>query len=445
MYIHQFYNTHIAHASYALLTGDTVILIDPGRDPQPYYDFAKHHGAQIRFILETHPHADFVSSHLQIHQETGAIIGVSDLAGSAYPHQPLHHQDTLLFGEVRITTLHTPGHSPDSNSYLCTDIHTGKQVLFTGDFLFIGDVGRPDLREHVGNIQALRTDLAEKMYTSLHHVLSELSDEVIIYPTHGAGSLCGKNLSTERSDTLGNQRKHNWALQDMTKETFVSTLLEDQPYIPKYFAHCVEINRMGADAYIRTLNLPKLSYEAMETSYAIVIDTRASQQYREGTYHGAINIPAGITDTFETWLGSIISPDEPIIIIVDSEASALRIQERLYTIGYEQQVRGYYLADTRLQKTYVTLFDQEMHPHEDYLMIDIREAHEHHTKKVFDHALNLPLSRLRESIDHIPTDTPIIVHCAGGYRSAIGASIIATTYPQQKVYDMSSTIKQHLT
>ena len=442
MYIHQFYNPTISHASYAILIENIVVLVDPGRDPKQYYDFATEHNAEILYVLETHPHADFVSSHLQIHKETGATIGINSLAGSTYPHVGFNHNDKLVLGTVNITTLHTPGHSPDSNSYLFTETNTNEQALFSGDFLFIGDVGRPDLREHVGNIQEVRSSLAEKMYTTIHTVIPELSDDVVIYPTHGAGSLCGKNLSSELSDTLGNQRKNNWALQNITKESFVAQLLEDQPYIPKYFSECVMINRSGADDYIADSAIHFFSFEEVsKLNNFLVVDTRQSEVYGLGSYKGAVNIPAGETDKFETWLGTILSPDESYVLIVDSKKDAKNIEKRLYTIGYEKNLLGYYLADDNLNHVNVKIFDAH---NIDHHIIDIRQEHEHHERKAFEHAQNIPLSILRESLNTIQTDLPIVIHCAGGYRSAIGASIVASTYPEIEVYDMSINIKKHL-
>lgn len=445
MNIHQFYDNNLSHASYAILSGKVIALVDPGRDPQPYYDFAAENEATITHVLETHPHADFISSHLQIHKDIGAEILANELTGSQYPYTAFNNNHEITLGDITIQALHTPGHSPDSNSYLATDPHTGKQALFSGDFLFIGDVGRPDLRENVGNIHEARKDLAEKMYVSVTTVLPSLSDDVIIYPAHGAGSLCGKNLSKERQGTLGNQRKTNWALQDISRDEFVSTLLADQPYIPKYFTHCVETNRVGADS----LDSGKVASMMLEYSNitnspdALVIDTRASELFRGGSHEGALNIPASPTDTFETWLGSIISPDESFFMIVESEEEAKAVYMRTAKIGYEKNIIGFVIADKNLVDTSVKIFPEEDFKADDYLILDIRQPSEHEAKKAFDSAANIPLSTLRESIDTLPTDKPIIVHCAGGYRSAIGSSIIAQHYPEAYVYDMSVAIKNH--
>ena len=204
MKIQQFYDSNLSHASYAILNEGKIALVDPARNPQQYYDFAKEHSAEIIYVLETHPHADFVSSHLQIHNETKAEILINGLAGSSYSHRTFNHNNEIVLGTLNIRSLHTPGHSPDSNSYLITNTENQEQGLFAGDFLFIGDVGRPDLRENVGNIQEARKDLAETMHTSIMTILPTLGDDVVIYPAHGAGSLCGKNLSKELFDTFHN-------------------------------------------------------------------------------------------------------------------------------------------------------------------------------------------------------------------------------------------------
>lgn len=446
MKVQQFYDKNLSHTSYAILSKGNIALVDPGRDPSQYYEFAKEHNAKIIYVIETHPHADFVSSHLQIHNETGAEILTNALAGPTYDYKPFNHNDEISLGKLIIRALHTPGHSPDSNSYLITDSETEEQALFTGDFLFIDDVGRPDLRENVGNTKEARKYLAEAMYTSVTTILPMLGDDVIIYPAHGAGSLCGKNLSKELFDTLGNQRKNNWALQEnISKEDFVNVLLNDQPFIPKYFTHCVEVNRNGALDFQKIIKDKMLFFEDLiKEKSSLVIDTRNSEAFRSGSYKKALNIPAGDSDKFETWLGSIIAPDEKFILIIESEESAHSIYARIQKIGYEENIQGYYVGDTNLVDMNVFPVESDILNHHEYLFLDIRQENEHHENKAFEHAQNMPLSILRESMDSIDTDRPVVVHCAGGYRSAIGASIIAAAHPDLEVYDMSVRIKKYL-
>ena len=210
MVIKQFEDKPLAHYSYAILSDGHIALVDPSRDPKPYYRFAEENNARITAVFETHPHADFVSSHLQIHQETGATIYASKLVGASYPHQTFDEGDRLSLGETELWALNTPGHSPDSISIIAKDAG-GTMAMFSGDTLFIGDVGRPDLREKAGNLTAKREELARMMYRTVQEKFNDLPDETLIYPAHGAGSLCGKNLSSDASSTLGNERMGNWA------------------------------------------------------------------------------------------------------------------------------------------------------------------------------------------------------------------------------------------
>jgi glyoxylase-like metal-dependent hydrolase (beta-lactamase superfamily II) len=237
MQIQQFYDEGLAHASYAILSEGKIALVDPGRNPQPYTDFAESQGAKIVAVIETHPHADFVSSHLEFHQNEGATIFVSKLVGAAYPHKGFDQGDSFSLGEVTLHALHTPVHSPDSIRIQLKDSPGKDHALFSGDTLFIGDVGRPDLREKAGNLTAQREELARMMYHTVQRQLKPLADDVLVFPAHGAGSLCGKNLSDARQSTIGEQRATNWAFSATDEATFVDTLLQGQPYIPKYFGY----------------------------------------------------------------------------------------------------------------------------------------------------------------------------------------------------------------
>ncbi len=436
MEIKQFFDTALAHASYAVVDNGEVAVIDPARDPQPYYDFAEEHGAKIRYVLETHPHADFVSSHLQIHEETGATILINELVGVSYPHQAFNHEDRVSIGNVTLEALHTPGHSPDSNSYLLLDSEGHQKALFTGDFLFIGDVGRPDLREKAGNIQEAREDLARDMYHSIHTILPNLSDEVIIYPTHGAGSLCGKNLSDKLSETLGNQRKTNWALQEMPEKEFIETLLSEQPYIPKYFAASVETNRLGAPNLEHSLEaIPFLaSLEDIEDTSHLIVTLRSFSHTRDYTF---LTLPAGPKDKFETWLGTILAPDEAFYLAVSSIEEARMILNRIAKIGYEKNVIGVLVLD---ESAFTVRSPLDSHDFSDAFVLDVREKTEHETGKFFDHAVNIPLSQLRERVAELPTGKPVAVHCAGGYRSQVAASIINSYRPELEVIDIGESI-----
>src|ERR1700749_2753709 len=246
MIIQQFYDKGLANGSYALIRTGKRIVIDPARNPQPYYDFAAQHDADIVGVIETHPHADFVSSHLEIHETTGAVIYCSKLTGAAYPHEGFDDGDVIQLNDIRLKAINTPGHSPDSICILVEDENNYEKALFTGDTLFVGDVGRPDLRENAGNITAKKEELARQMYHSTREKLMKLPHNLVVYPAHGPGSLCGKTTSPDLQSTIGRELRENYALQLMDELTFVKTLTEDQPFAPRYFGYDVELNKNGA-------------------------------------------------------------------------------------------------------------------------------------------------------------------------------------------------------
>ena len=259
MQIKQFEDKNLAQFSYAILSdsGKKIVLIDPSRNPKPYIDYAKENNAHIEGIIETHPHADFISSHLELNQLTGAAIYTSSLVGAGYTHTAFDEGDKIELENIKLIALKTPGHSPDSISILLE--HDGKQkAIFTGDTLFIGDCGRPDLREGAGNLRVTRLELAKSMYHTLRDKLIPLDDDVIVYPAHGAGTLCGKDLSKDSSSTIGKEKQTNWSLQPMTESEFTDSLLSDQPFIPAYFPYDVEVNRKGAKPFNESIASVKI-------------------------------------------------------------------------------------------------------------------------------------------------------------------------------------------
>ncbi|WP_317044053.1 MBL fold metallo-hydrolase [Hymenobacter amundsenii] len=305
--IQQFYDKGLAHASYAIRSEGQIALIDPARDPQPYYDFADEHEARIVAIIETHPHADFVSSHLEIAEETGAVIYASKLTQASYPHQAFDENQRIGIGSVELHALNTPGHSPDSISVLLLDELGQARAVFTGDTLFVGDVGRPDLREsdQVGGHS--RESLAAKLYHSTRQKLMTLPATTKVYPAHGPGSLCGKTTSTDLDSTIGREIKNNYALQPMSEEDFVQVLLKDQPFMPKYFGHDVLLNKQGAQPFEDGVRMvPRLRSEDPIEPGVLLLDTRPAEEFRAGHLPGAINLMDG--GKFETWLGSIVGP-----------------------------------------------------------------------------------------------------------------------------------------
>lgn len=443
MKIKQFEDKGLAHYAYAVLSESAkeVVLIDPARDPQPYYDFAEEHNAKIVGVIETHPHADFVSSHLEIHQKTGATIYTHSMVGADYPHQAFDDGAELLLGEVNLKSLHTPGHSSDSISIVLE--HEGKDnAVFTGDTLFIGDVGRPDLRESAGNVTAKREDLARQMYKSTREKLMKLADDVVVYPAHGAGSLCGKGLSDANTSTIGDEKKGNYALQPMSEDEFVKVLTEDQPFIPKYFGYDVGLNKQGAPAYKPSLEgVAKLEKNYKPEEGAVIVDARSKKTFKQGHYQGAINIQNG--GKFETWLGSIVGPNESYYLVGEDEEQLNELISKASKIGYELLIKGAFVYDKQDGEKSDSFDRDSFEERKDgFTIVDIRNTSEVKAGKFFDNAINIPLPELRERAKEIPTDKPVVVHCAGGYRSAAGSSIVESALPDVKVLDMSEAVTE---
>ncbi len=438
MKIKQFEYKPLAHFSYAIVSNGEMAVIDPERDPKAYYAFAKANKAKITAVIETHPHADFVSSHLQIHKETGATIYNSVNLGADYPHQAFDDGDSIKIGNTVLKAINTPGHSPDSITVVATDAN--ETALFTGDTLFIGDVGRPDLREKAGNMKAKREELAEMMYNTIQNKFNNLPDNALVYPAHGAGSLCGKNLSDAKSSTLGNERMGNWAFKKQSKKEFMDTLLEGQPFIPSYFGYDVDINKVGAENLEPAIN--KVSFEKESTATGLIVDMRDEALFKKGHLKGSINIQAASEDDkFETWLGAIVEPNEEFTLVIDSEDNKENILNRVAKIGYEKQIiQIITLKEEHLiESKALNLDDFKSHPN-NYTVIDIRNTSEVEEEQFFKNAKSYPLNDLRNSASQIATDKPIVVHCAGGYRSAAGSSIIERQLKGATVYDLSEDI-----
>lgn len=442
MEVKQFNDPALAHYSYAIVSEGEVALVDPARDPQPYLDFAKAHQASIVAVFETHPHADFISSHLELFEKYGAKIYIHPEAGVSYPHQTMHDGEEVRFGKVAMRAIFTPGHAPDHNSYLLFSNQWKPYAIFTGDALFVGDIGRSDLREGAGQVHMKREELAHRMYQTVNKVFKKLSDDVLVYPAHGAGSLCGKHMRQEVFSTISEEKRSNWAFKVEDEDSFVHTLLKDQPFIPRYFPHAVEINRMGAAPFEESIqSVLRLEEDQPLNSGIPVIDVRSQVFYKRGHMRGAINIQEG--EKLETWLGTIIYPDEAFYLVAEDEQQLDRVIRRVAKIGYENNIEAAVVRPGCFQEM-SQLLDMEyfrLHP-ETFTILDVRNVDEVSKGRYFQQAIHIPLSELRERSREIKPDKPIVVHCAGGYRSAIGSSLLSATLLATKVYDLSDDIRE---
>jgi len=442
--IKQFEDTGLAHFSYAILVKDKIVLIDPARNPQPYYDFASANNAKIVSIIETHLHADFVSSHLEISQFKKAKVYASKLANAHYKHHNFDEGDLIsLSADIKLKAINTPGHSPDSISIILQD--RGKDIaVFSGDSLLFGSVGRPDLREYSGELATEREKLAAQMYDTIHHKFAKLGNDVLVYPAHGAGSLCGSSIRNVKESTIGYERAHNFAFQNVPKEQFVATLLKDQPHIPQYFPYDVELNRKGAEVVSKSLlAIPFLKLTAYNFKpEEVIVDIRTPALFASSHFPGSINIAE--SSKFETWLGTIIKPEQKIYLIANSESELKTGFTKASKIGYDSFIKGGFVYENYAGESFKE-FDKDkfLSAKSDYFILDVRTAKEASEDKIFSGAVNIPLAELQEEIKNLPKDKPVIVHCASGFRSAIGISIIKSLAPNIEVYDIGGEIGKY--
>lgn len=435
MIFKQFYLGCLAHASY--LIGDestgTAAVVDPQRDIEQYLDEAKSSNLAIRHVFLTHFHADFLAGHIELRDRAKAEIHLGAPGQAEYAFTPMKDGDVLSLGRVRLKVLETPGHTPESISIVVFDGKSEKpQAVLTGDTLFVGDVGRPDLRAALG---WSATDLGRMLYDSLHQKLLTLPDETLIYPAHGAGSLCGKSLGTENFSTIGAQRKFNYALQPMTREQFLEIVLADQPDAPAYFTYDAVLNTKERPTLEKTLErgLKPLSLDEvlrLKESGAQVLDVRDGAYFEAGHLAGAINI--GLGGQYATWAGTLLNRENPIVIIAEPGREE-EAELRLGRIGFDR-VEGY--LDGGMQPVgmrphliaeigRVTAADlaAKLESAKPPLVLDVRTPREWKEKRLAC-SRNVPLSRLREGLAGVPRERTVVVHCASGYRSAIAASLL---------------------
>jgi hydroxyacylglutathione hydrolase len=437
MIFKQFYLPCLAHASYII--GDeetgTAAVVDPQRDTDQYIAFAAEHTLKIQHVFLTHLHADFVAGHLELRDRAGATIYLGAAAKATYPFTPLHDGEVVEFGCLRLKVLETPGHTPESISLVVYNLNaseTQPYAVLTGDTLFIGDVGRPDLRAALG---WSATELGSMLFDSLHTKLLALPDESLVYPAHGAGSLCGKSLSKETVSTMGEQRRSNYALQPMSKEAFIQVVTADQPEAPAYFNYDAVLNseeRPTLDqALAREMN--PLTLDALlelQTAGGQILDTRDPVEFAAAHLAGSINI--GLGGQYATWAGTVLDRKHPIVIIADpgrEKEAALRLGR----IGFDH-VAGYLQdglrsLESRPELTVTTerlsapfaaeLLSSAQPP----LAIDVRAPREREQKYIAG-SFAIPLNHLAEKIESLPRDCALLIYCAGGYRSSIAASML---------------------
>ncbi|HEY2380772.1 MAG TPA: rhodanese-like domain-containing protein [Terriglobia bacterium] len=433
MYFRQFYLGCLAHASYLIGSGAEAAVVDPQRDVDIYIEDAKAQGLQIKHVIETHLHADFVSGHHELAARTGAQIYFGSAAAPKFDCVPVHEGDEIVMGDVILRFLETPGHTPESISVLIFDREKSGTVpygVLTGDTLFIGDVGRPDL---LGSRMAA-PDLAGMLHDSLHRKLMLLPDETRVFPAHGAGSMCGRHISSETSSTIGDQRRFNYALQPMTRDQFIQMMTTDLPEAPAYFSRDARINLEGP-ALIEELPEPlALAPEAvqkMQRGGHLILDTRPSSQYGASHIRGSLNIALG--GQFASWAGSLIKPDVPLIIIAENYEGVREARTRLARVGLEQ-VSGYLkdgvlawheagLPLDTVEQISVEELRQRIDERSVETVIDVRRPPEWNNGHVAG-AAHMPLSHLTASAASLDRSTKLAVMCAGGYRSSIACSLL---------------------
>jgi hydroxyacylglutathione hydrolase len=433
MEFHQFYLGCLAHASYLIGSDGEAAVVDPRRDVEEYLVFAREHGLAIRYVIETHLHADFVSGHLELAARTGAAIVFGAKAGATFPHRAVRDGDEIRVGRVLLRILETPGHTPESISVVAvdTEVSPSPRLVFTGDTLFIGDVGRPDLVAARG---ASPEEMAGMLYDSLHQKLLTLPDSVEVYPAHGAGSLCGRNIAKETSSTIGEQRRLNYALQPMPKDAFVRIMTADLPEVPAYFPVDVAINREGAPPVADRPRPAGLSPEAFAKAVgdgATVLDLRGSAAFGTGHVPGSINV--ALAGAFAAWAGALVPADRPMVLVGDDAASADEAATRLARVGLDRVlghldggVLAWHAAGRSLATTpQITVDELQAQAREvpTLQVVDVRRPAEFASGHV-PGAVNRPLDRLERDRMSLDARRPTAVICAGGYRSAAGASLL---------------------
>jgi hydroxyacylglutathione hydrolase len=433
----QYYLGCLAHASYLIAdeASGRAAVVDPQRDVEQYLDDAAGVGCRIEHVLLTHFHADFVAGHLELRERAGAAIHLGARAKAEYPFVAMADGSSVELGAVRLTVLETPGHSPESISILVFDpAHRMDEpyAVLTGDTLFIGDVGRPDLR---GALGWSAEELGSMLYDSLHDKLARLPDETLVYPAHGAGSLCGKSLSTETVSSIGIQRAYNYALAPMSRERFIETVTSDLPDAPAYFTYDAVLNARERPTLEQALERelhPLTLDEALDlvADGAQLLDTREPAKFEGAYLRGSLNV--GLSGSYATWCGTLLDPERPIVLIAEP-GRELEAATRLGRIAFDS-VAGYLaggmqsVADRpdlvdRVERITAGSLAERLVASAPPMLVDVRAPGEWQERRI-ESSVNVPLSRLPERMSTLPREQPIVVHCATGYRSAIAASLL---------------------
>ncbi|MDX2173831.1 MAG: MBL fold metallo-hydrolase [Bacteroidota bacterium] len=436
MKVEQIYTGCIAHAAYYIENNGEAAIFDPLREVQPYIDRAKKDNAKIKYVFETHFHADFVSGHLDLVKNAGAEIVFGPTAKPAYTAIVAEDNQIFKVGNYSVKVIHTPGHTMESTTYLLIDDAGKEHGIITGDTLFIGDVGRPDLAQHV-IADLTQEKLASHLFDSLRNKIMPLSDDLIVYPNHGAGSACGKNMSKETTDTLGHQKKVNYALNPkLSKDEFIKVLLDGLMPPPGYFPQNVLMNIKGYESFdkvkekgTRALSVTEFEVAANETK-ALIIDTRDAQTFAKGFIPNSINI--GIDGNFATWVGTLVPSVKQELLIVADEGREEEVITRLARVGYDNALgylKGSFVEWSAAGKETDEILSisadelKEIMDSETVNILDVRKVSEHYSEHIVG-VINLPLDSINEGMAAIDKQKTYYVHCAGGYRSMVYISIL---------------------
>ena len=434
MQVEQIYTGCLAQGAYYITSNGEAVIIDPLRETQPYMERLQRDGVKLKYILETHFHADFVSGHVDLSKKTGAPIVYGPTAQPTFEAIIATDNQVLKVGDVQIKVLHTPGHTMESTTYLLIDENGKDHAIFSGDTLFLGDVGRPDLAQKAASMT--QEDLAGLLYESLNNKIMPLADDVIVYPAHGAGSACGKNMMKETVDTLGNQKKMNYALNQPNKEAFIAAVTDGLLPPPGYFGMNVAMNKFGYDSFENVLNngMRALTVEefevAAEETGAVILDTRTNGDFAKGFVPQSINI--GIKGDFAPWVGAMIIDVKQPILLVTNEGEEEEVVTRLSRVGFDNvlgHLKGGYQAwlasgkeTDKVNRITAETFAQQVKIGESKI-VDVRKESEYAAEHV-DEAYSMPLADINEWIKDVKPEEHFFMHCAGGYRSMIAASIL---------------------